>query len=278
MAQTRTEQRRERGDIRTKQASRARRGPRLFDSITEMPRTLTEVSALAMLWGCLLRDAPRGERHPVMVLPGFMGGDDSTRLLRRFLSRLGYKAFPWAQGTNTGNPQQLEDAMFRFYRLQHSLDTKISLIGQSLGGVYAREIAKQFPDAVRMVITLGSPYGVTEGGTTNPLVEALFERMSGGTVSDLRAQVPSMRHDRPLTMPATSVFSKSDGVVHWRTCVEEETAISENIRVWGSHAGMAMNPDVLRIIADRLAQNPDQWSPFQRESFCSRLVYPENRI
>ena len=250
-------------------------GPQLLDSLTELPRTVIEVGLLTGHWAGLVRNAPSGEPHPVMVLPGFLGGDDSTLLLRRFLTRLNYKSFPWLQGTNTGNPRQLEEAVLRFYRLHHATGRKITLIGQSLGGVYAREIARQFPDAVRLVITLGSPYRATKSGSTSPVVEKLFERMSGMTVEEMRAQVPQAEEHQHLPMPATSIYSKADGVVHWTTCIEDETDISENIRVWGSHSGMAMNPDVLRIVADRLAQDPNNWQRF-KPSRCYRLLYPDS--
>ena len=219
-------------------------GPRTFDALLELPRVMLEVSKLSVSWPMLLQAAPNGEPHPVMVLPGFMGGDESTLLLRRFLTRLGYKALPWLQGSNTGNPSQLEAAMVRFYRLQHAFDTRISLVGQSLGGVYARRIAREFPDAVRCVITLGSPYRVNSSGQTNPLVEMMFERMSGLSVEQMRALIPTHQGEHEhLPMPATSIYSKQDGVVSWEACVEAETDLSENIRVLASHSGMAMNAD-----------------------------------
>ncbi len=249
-------------------------GPRTLDALTEFPRTLLEVTSLSLLWLPLLQEAPKGEPHPVMVLPGFMGGDDSTLMLRRFLARLRYKPEPWLQGRNSGNPKQLEAALLRFYRLHHSMGTKVSLIGQSLGGVYAREIAKEFPDAVRCVITLGSPYGATNSGTTNAMVERMFEQMSGLTVEEMRAQMPADRDLTGLPMPTTSVYSKEDGVVAWHTCIEPETDRSENIRVMGSHVGMAMNPSILSIVADRLAQDPDNWTKFDTQKGCRRFTYP----
>lgn len=251
------------------------RGPSVLNLMTELPRTVMEVGMLASQWGFLHRESPQADPHPVMVLPGFTAGDESTLILRRFLTQQGYKALPWLQGTNTGNPRLLESVMLRFYRLHQSMDCKISLVGQSLGGVFAREIAKQFPDAVRCVITLGSPYGATGNGSTSPIVEKLFERMSGMTVEELRQTRPQFREQTRLAMPATSVYSKADGVVGWQTCIEPESDISENIRVWGSHAGMAMNPDVVRIVADRLAQDPDNWKKFETSSLCQKLIYPE---
>lgn len=255
-------------------ASNRSSGPGVLASLTELPRTLFEASMLTAQWSQLLREAPTGEFHPVMVLPGFTAGDESTLMLRRFLTKLGYKSLPWLQGTNTGHPRLLEATMVRFYRLHQTMGCKISLVGQSLGGVFSREIAKQFPEAVRCVITLGSPYGATTGGATNPLVEQLFERMSGMTVEEMRAFMPESREQESLAMPTTSVYSKADGVVGWQTCIEPETEISENIRVWGSHSGMAMNPDVLRIVADRLAQDPEDWRRFDTSTGCRKLIYP----
>lgn len=248
-------------------------GPSLFDSITEMPRIMLEVTGLTALWGSLIAQAPRGESHPVLVLPGFMGGDDSTLMLRRFITRLGYRSIPWLQGTNTGNPEQLEALMYRFYRLYRSHGSELTIIGQSLGGVYAREIAKEFPEAVRVVMTLGSPYRAIGSGTTSPLVEKLFQQMSGLSVEEMRAQMPVDR-DVTLSVPATSVYSTNDGVVGWQTCIEPESEISENIRVHGSHSGMAMNADVLRVVADRLAQDPQNWQKFDARSGCRSFIYP----
>ena len=250
-------------------------GPRLVHSLTEMPRSMLEMSFLGMSWLPLLAEAPKGEAHPVMVLPGFIGGDESTLMLRRFLTRLGYKALPWLQGTNTGNPQLLEGAMRRLFRMHQALGTKISLIGQSLGGVFAREIANEFPDAVRCVVTLGSPYAAIDQGTTNAMVERMFEELSGLTIEQMKARIPQGRRQR-LPLPATSIYSKEDGVVAWQACIEPESELSENIRVLGSHSGMAMHPSVLRVVADRLAQDPNDWQKFDVPNGCSRFLYPDS--
>jgi pimeloyl-ACP methyl ester carboxylesterase len=232
------------------------------------------MTALYAQWLDISSSAPSGEPHPVLVLPGFGASDHSTQILRRFLKQLGYNALPWLQGVNTGNPHLIEGAMRRFYRLQRNLGCRISLVGQSLGGVYAREIAKLFPHAVRSVITLGSPYAMTESGATHPMVERFFEQLSGTTFKALRDRIPTQHEPGPLLMPTTSVYSKADGVVGWRSCVEPETPLSENVRVWGSHVGMAINPDVFRVVADRLAQNPDHWTRFDTNKGRLKLIYP----
>lgn len=258
-------------------APRQRPGPSRANFAWELPRLFFEVGRLGLSWPLLLQQAARGDGHPVMVLPGFLGGDDSTLILRRFLTQLGYVSLPWLHGRNTGNPAQLDGAILRFYRAHHASGEKISLIGQSLGGIYAREIARKFPDAVRSVITLGSPFAARDDAhTANPLVTRLFESLSGHTAEEMRRRMGNRDDPRaPLGIPSTSVYSRSDGVAYWKACVDRESELSENVEVRASHTGMAMNPDVLYVIADRLAQDVQAWQPFDRTRGCRPWAYPE---
>ena len=250
-------------------------GPNWLDSMLELPRTLAETAALSIAWPMLRQLAPAGDGHPVMVLPGFLGGDDSTLALRRFLTRLGYVPLPWLEGRNTGRPEQLHAAARRFYRLKRSTDRKISLVGQSLGGIYAREIAREFPEAVRCVVTLGSPFGATGDEQTNPMVAQLFERLSGLEIEDVQERLGGIDPRTPLGLPSTAVYTKSDGVVAWQTCLEQVTPLNENIEVYGSHSGMAANPQVLHVIADRLAQPLDGWRKFESARAGGTCLFPE---
>lgn len=257
-------------------AHRPNRGPSTSQLAWELPRVLFEVTRLGYSWPLLLHEARRGDGHPVMVLPGFLGGDDSTLILRRFLTRLGYVSLPWLHGRNTGNPHLLEGAIRRFYRAHHASGAKISLVGQSLGGIYAREIAGEFPDAVRCVITLGSPFAAGDDeNTASPIVQRLFESMSGHSAQEMRARMRRRDPGAPLEMPSTSIYSRSDGVAAWRACLQGDSDLAENVEVRASHTGMAMNPDVLQVVADRLAQDPEQWQKFDRNSGCRRWIYPE---
>ncbi len=249
-------------------------GPNFLQLAAEGPRVLVEASMLMVSWGSLRRLAPQGDAHPVLVLPGFMGGDGSTLLLRRYLDSLGYSSLPWLQGQNIGRLELLEGVMRRFYRAHQSYGTQISLIGQSLGGVFARKIAQQFPDAVRCVITLGSPFNSQSDEVANPAVARLFESVSGSTVEEMRQQSEAFEASEPIEVPSTAIYSRTDGVVDWRACIEPATEISENVEVRGSHSGMAVAPDVLHVIADRLAQNPQAWQPFNRSKACRSLYYP----
>ncbi len=254
-----------------------RRAPSSIISAWELPRTLLEASWLGFSWPLLLRQAPSGDGHPVMVLPGFLGGDDSTLVLRRLLTQLGYVTLPWLHGRNIGNPHQLDGAVKRFYRAHHSSGEKISLVGQSLGGIYAREIARQFPEAVRSVITLGSPFASDDNAsTTSPLVRRLFETLSGHKTAELRKRMRDQADPRaPLGVPSTAIYSRTDGVTAWFACVDRESELAENVEVRGSHAGMAVNPHVLHVVLDRLAQDPDNWQRFDRSRGCRSWVYPE---
>lgn len=231
-------------------------------------RAVLELGAMAWLYP-LLRQAPAGDGHPVLVLPGFLASGNSTYPLRRFLKSLGYAAHRWKLGRNLGRAGEIEEQLSgRLRELRLRYGRKVSVIGWSLGGVYARELAWLAPEDVRLVITLGSPFR-HQAGTS---VTLLFEDISGQRVSQLDPAQLS-RLSRPPPVPATSIYSRTDGVVHWRSSLERPSATTENVRVFGSHCGLGHNPMALWAIADRLAQPEDDWRPFERRAF-RRFAYP----
>lgn len=237
-----------------------------------MPRALLEMAALSASWPGIYAQASRGTGEPVIVLPGFLGADDSTLALRRFLTLLGHPAQPWLLSRNNGHPELTKRFGRRLYRLHKVYGKPITLIGQSLGGVFAHELAREFPDAVRSVITLGSPFASKGSEDTNPMVMRLFERMSGITVDEMRELATEEQTSGPLPQPSTSIYSKSDGVVSWQACLNEPSDIAENIEIVGSHTGMGMHPAVLHIVADRLLQDPDNWQKFKVTSPCASAL------
>ncbi len=205
-----------------------------------------------------LRKLARGDGHPVLVFPGLGANDVTTAPLRRFLDDQGYATHPWGQGFNFGPRQGVlrgcnESVRALFAR--HACP--VSLIGWSLGGLYAREMAKELADHVRCVITLGTPFTGHPRATN---AWRFFELVSGRTVHDpeLMEQIR-----RPPPVPTTSIFSRSDGIVAWRCSVNEPGPMTENIEVHASHVGMGLNPLALYAIADRLAQPPGRWKPFE---------------
>lgn len=247
-------------------------GPSFWDSATELPRVLLEMTSLGYTWPLLAR-SPRGDGHTVLVLPGFTAGDQSTLVLRRLLERLNYNALPWELGQNTGSFELQARLRQRLDAVLARHPGRVSLVGQSLGGVYARILAHERPDRVRCVITLGSPFASTSPETVNSLVSRLFENVSGMDREQMRNQMNDFPASAP-PVPSTAIYSKTDGVVHWSTCLEYAGERSENVEVVGSHSGMAFNPLVFHVIADRLSQPPDAWSPFRR-SGCRALLYPQ---
>ncbi|MDB5696747.1 MAG: Alpha/beta hydrolase [Sphingomonas bacterium] len=251
--------------------------PSALLALTELPRAIAEWGALAVSMGTLLATAPRGDGHPVLVLPGFMTSDTSTRVLRRFLKALGYDAHSWNLGRNLG-PRAIgaqgEKLVERLAEVHAATGQKVSLVGWSLGGVMARLLAKRAPTHVRQVITLGSPFA---GSPKSSNVWRLYEYMSGTRVDGAHTQ--DMLADiaaRP-SVPTTAIYTKGDGVVAWQTCREDEDARSESIEVHGSHCGLGVNPSVLVAVADRLAQKPGQWQRFDRERLKHGWMYPRGR-
>jgi pimeloyl-ACP methyl ester carboxylesterase len=205
------------------------------------------MAAFAASVGPLLVRAPRGDGHRVLVLPGFTADDLSTRPLRWFLRRLGYRPAGWRLGRNLGPSERILDGLLERFESVASEDGPVSIVGWSLGGVYARELARHQPEHVRQVITLGSPL-----------------RLAGGTPLSRLRPGHRPRTSGPLPVPSTAVYSRSDGVVHWRSAMEPDGPRRESIEVRGSHCGLGHNPRVLQIVADRLAQPAGTWAPYER--------------
>ncbi len=209
----------------------------------------------------VLRRAPRGDGHPVLVFPGFMASDNSTRALRWYLRDLGYHVHGWRLGVNVGPTDRVLDGLtYRVTSLHRRHGQSVSIIGWSLGGVFAREMARQHPHAVRQVITLGSPFAMEDREQSN--AQSLYNVLStfhSARVDELRLHE---REHEPLTVPATAIYTKGDGIVPWRSCMDEPGPLAENVRVIGSHSGLGHNPRALFVIADRLAQPVGQWKPY----------------
>jgi pimeloyl-ACP methyl ester carboxylesterase len=217
--------------------------PALTDLSLEGPRTWAAYAQFTALASRLAR-APKGDGHPVLVLPGFLASDLSTRPLRRTLDRLGYRTYGWGLGRNVGPTSAVDDGLARTVEdIGRAHGRTLSIVGWSLGGVFGRELARRLPRAIRQVITLGSPF-------------------NGGP---------------PLEVPATAIYTRTDGIVAWRTTVLEPDERSENVEVRGSHCGLGVNPAVVLAVADRLAQPEGTWSPFQPPP-AYRRWYPRDAI
>lgn len=204
-----------------------------------------------------LRKLPRGDNHRVLVFPGLAANDVTTLPLRTFLRDRGYRPAAWKQGLNLGPREGVLDACrARVRELFESEGEPISLLGWSLGGVYARELAKEMPAMVRCVITLGSPFSGPPQATN---AWWLFERVSGHSEPDAGMQA-ALRQPPPV--PTTSIYSRTDGIVAWQCSLNPTSPLAENIELHASHIGLGMNPLALMAIVDRLGQDPVAWKPF----------------
>ena len=239
-------------------------------------RAAPELGAFAATAPALAALLPRArhERH-VLVLPGFMAGDASTKPLRLLLDTLGYRTRGWELGTNLGPTAAIIDGLFDLVERLGRERGPIDLIGWSLGGLFAREMARLAPGATRQVITLGSPFQTTGPGQSN--ARAAFAALrSRHHVDHAGTRVPAWARE-PFPVPTTSIYTRTDGVVSWHQCLNPAVPQTENIEVYGSHCGLGHNPAAAFVIADRLAQRDDEWTPF-RPPRPLRGIYPRGDV
>jgi pimeloyl-ACP methyl ester carboxylesterase len=222
-----------------------------------------------------LATAPRGDGHGVLVLPGLLASDTSTLPLRGFLGWLGYAVRGWDLGRNRGPTEDVLAGLPRAL-LTHVRRTghPVSLVGWSLGGIYARELARRHPGHVRRVITLGSPFALNDPRRQSR-VHGLYQSLSRLHADGVRLP-SSEERAQPIGVPSTSVYSRLDGIVSWQACVEPETERHQNVEVRCSHLGFGVDPATLWLIADRLAVPPGQHRPF-RPLPLLRPLYPDRR-
>lgn len=230
---------------------------RLRDLLGEA-RAVFELGALPPSIPALLALSPRGDGQPVLTLPGLLASDRSMAILRRYLRELGYSVHPWNLGRNLGPSSELRAGMMqRLQEIHETVGRRVSIVGWSLGGIYARELARHNPRMVRQVITLASPFAAGMRMDNRYMDEALAERLR-----------------TPPPVPCTAIYTRHDGVVPWQTCREDDHPHTENIEIPATHVGIGVNPLALYAIADRLAQPDGGWKRFER-SGVKALLYRE---
>ena len=250
------------------------RPPSLFLMLAEA-RSVFEFNSSLLLSPLLMR-APKGDGHPVLALPGFLASALSLAPLRRYLKELGYDTYTWGMGRNISGVSSMRSALRnRLAGIHEATGHKVSVVGWSLGGVYARDLALQMPQMVRSVITLGSPFA-NDVRATN--ATRLYEALSGETVEENTELRKAIAGDLPV--PATSIYSRTDGIVNWRTCLLRPSETAENIEVYfASHVGLGVNPAALWAVADRLAQTEGEFKQFDRSGpFALAYAPPEKAL
>jgi pimeloyl-ACP methyl ester carboxylesterase len=235
-------------------------------------RAIFEFNASVLLSPLLLQ-APRGDGHPVLTLPGFLASDLSMAPMRHYLGELGYATEAWRMGRNVGGIGRMRGLLLdRLAEIHAAAGRKVSIVGWSLGGVYARDLALQAPELIRDVVTLGSPFA---GDVRATNATRLYEAISG----DMAEAYPELRAaiSGDLPVPATSIYSRADGVVNWHTCCLRPSDTAENIEIYlASHVGLGVNPAALWAVADRLAQAEGQFKQFDRAGpFAIAYAPPE---
>jgi pimeloyl-ACP methyl ester carboxylesterase len=247
------------GDGREAHTSNRLRPPGLGLLLAEA-RGIFELNASLLLSPLLMR-APRGDGHPVLTLPGFLASDLSMVPMRRYLKELGYDARAWQMGRNVGGVARMRAALLdRLNEIHAETGRKVSLVGWSLGGVYARDLALQAPAMVRSVVTLGSPFA---NDITATNATGLYRLLTGEAAEAYPELRDAISGDLPV--PATSIYSRSDGIVNWQTCRLRPSDTAENIEIYlASHVGLGVNPAALWVVADRLAQGEGHFGQFNR--------------
>lgn len=212
--------------------------------VTVVPRLLLALPRLSRF--------PRGHGEPVLLLPGFGAGDASNAALNAMLRYLGYRVYGWGLGVNRGNVEALLPQVEARVRAIHDqTGLPVRLVGWSLGGVLAREVARDAPELVDRVVTMGTP---VVGGPKYTRVGAAY-RAAGYDVDEIERKI-EIRHEVPIRVPVTAIYCKADGIVDWRACIDHRTPGVEHVEVRATHFSLGFDPKVLEIVAGRLAAQP----------------------
>lgn len=214
-------------------------------------RAVAETGRLLMSLPILRLQAKKGRGEAVMVLPGFMADDRSTHLLREFLKSIGYKPHPWKLGINRRPMMEYLPGLIEMIESITADSEKISLVGWSRGGIISREVARERPDLVEKVITIGSP---VKGGVAASSIARWVQRETGLTPAQM-SRLMEERYKKPISVPVRALFSKTDGVVAWRACIDDTSTDVKHFEISGSHVGMGSNVDVYRLLPRLLAED-----------------------
>jgi len=213
-------------------------------------RGLGDMARLPWRWPGLVESAPPGDGSLVWVLPGFRTDDRITFMLRRFLQRVGYRVRGWGLGRNGGDVERLLPRLVAAAGDLSASHGPLAIVGWSLGGYLGREVARERPELVRRVVTLGSP---VVGGPKYTVAARHFRR-AGIDLDAIERQVADRARERPLRVPVTALYGRGDAIVAWRACIDRLDRTTEHVEVGTTHLGLGFSPEVYRVVAERLAR------------------------
>lgn len=213
-------------------------------SITEPTRAAIDLVRLH-LDRDLFRTYEFGDNNPVLVIPGYHCSDQFTKMFREFLIRLNYKVYGWGQGENLAKIHQFSGVKNKLFEIYKHHRTPIKVIGYSLGGVFARKLAVDYPEIIDSVITIGTPIYQTQDTSVMRALTG-FARLRGADARILE-YIKYINVDTEI--PIVVLYSKTDGIVHWKDTVDKaDRPMLKHICITGSHVGMMHNPIVWRTI------------------------------
>ena len=226
-----------------------------------------------MMSGPILLSAPRGDGHSVIIVPGFRQAASQLMPLQCYLDSLGYDTHTFIEGGGAANRETVSQLAERAEDLSNKGASPVSLIGWSLGGLIARAVAVERPRCVRQVITLSSPFA---GDPSDNSLVRMHDRMSSVPLVEVSEDIKALARG-PLPVPTSAIYSRSDGLLPWKHCINDASAVNaENIEVISSHGGVGMHPVVMLVVANRLRQSPEVWSalPLHSGQPCLSSLLP----
>lgn len=246
--------------------------PPMFNVLLET-RSIAEWSSMFWLYPFIPKHKSKTNK-PVLLMPPYLGNDSSTRFVRKYLKSLGFKTYKWDLGVNMINSKSLPKLVDKLDQIFEKHQEKVSLVGWSGGGIFAKIIANRHPDKVEQLITIGSPvWGVKHMKT--PVIRTL-EFVRGRKLRERNAKFIKELEEIPK-VPITCVYTKTDGLVPWKHCMEAESFRDDirNIEVFGSHCGLGANATVLLTVANALNVNIETQKQKTIIEKVETLFFPE---
>tara|TARA_R110002126_G_scaffold277560_2_gene423531 strand:- start:15485 stop:16645 length:1161 start_codon:yes stop_codon:yes gene_type:complete len=229
--------------------------PPLFNALLET-RAIVEWSSMFWLYPFIPKHKSEREK-PVLLIPPYLGNDNSTTFVRKYLKSLGFKTYKWELGVNMINSKSLPKLIEKLDEIFEKHQEKVNLVGWSGGGIFAKIIANRYPEKVAQLITIGSPvWGVKNMKT--PIITTL-EFIRGARLKERNEKFIKELEEIP-NLPITCIYTKTDGLIPWKNCMEAETYRDDikNVEVFGSHCGMGANASVLLTVASALNANTEK--------------------